>query len=39
MQSLVFHEGKPYDILHIETIDGVQKEIYFDISSFFGKGF
>lgn len=39
MQSLVFHEGKPYDILHIETIDGVKKEIYFDISSFFGKGF
>jgi tetratricopeptide (TPR) repeat protein len=39
MQSLVFNDGKPYDILHIETIDGVKKQIYFDISSFFGKGF
>jgi tetratricopeptide (TPR) repeat protein len=39
MQSLVFEEGKPYDILHIETIDGISKKVYFDISSFFGKGF
>jgi len=38
MQSLAFEDGKPYDILEIKTADGETKEIYFDISSFFGKG-
>ncbi len=37
-QSLVFNDKSPYDILSIK-IDGVKKEVYFDISSFFGKGF
>ncbi|MBK7128188.1 MAG: tetratricopeptide repeat protein [Crocinitomicaceae bacterium] len=37
MQSLVFHENTPYDILHIKTEDGVELDIYFNIESFFGK--
>lgn len=36
-QALVFHEKKPYDILKIETAEGVPKEVYFDISNYFGK--
>jgi hypothetical protein len=36
-QSLVHHDGRSYDILKIKTKDGVEKEIYFDISKFFGK--
>ncbi len=39
MQSLNFNNGKPYDILKIITAGGETKSIYFDISSFFGKGF
>ena len=27
----------PYDIIYIKTIDGTKKEVYFDISSYFGK--
>ena len=38
-QSLNFYNDKPYDILRIETIDGETKDVYFDISKFFGKGF
>ena len=36
-QSLNFHNKKPYDILSIETKEGEEKEIYFDISNFYGK--
>ena len=36
-QSLSQKGGKPYDILRIETADGTKKEVYFDISNFFGK--
>jgi hypothetical protein len=36
-QSLVNHNKKPYDILTIKTADGETKEIYFDISNFYGK--
>jgi predicted RNA-binding protein associated with RNAse of E/G family len=36
-QSLNFHNDKPYDILHIVTADGLEKDIYFDISGFYGK--
>lgn len=35
-QVLAFENKTPYDILKFE-FDGVEKEIYFDISSFFGK--
>jgi hypothetical protein len=38
-QSLVFHEKKPYDILILKKPDGSEVEYYFDISSFYGKGF
>ncbi|HEU4719121.1 MAG TPA: hypothetical protein VFU15_14855 [Bacteroidia bacterium] len=36
-QSLVTHDGKPYDVLSITTADGEKKDVYFDISNFFGK--
>jgi hypothetical protein len=36
-QSLVYDKNKPYDIIKIRTADGKEKEIYFDISNFFGK--
>jgi hypothetical protein len=37
MQALQNVKGKPYDVLTIETADGVEKKLYFDISNFFGK--
>jgi hypothetical protein len=36
-QSLVFHEGRPYDVLRFKDAEGAGHEAYFDISSFFGK--
>jgi hypothetical protein len=36
-QSLVYNEGKPYDVMDIKTASGEEKKIYFDISNFFGK--
>lgn len=36
-QSLSQYKGKPYDILSFETAEGEKKQIYFDISNFFGK--
>jgi hypothetical protein len=36
-QSLVTHEGKPYDVMNIKTAGGEKKDVYFDISAFFGK--
>jgi hypothetical protein len=36
-QRLYFNEGKPYDILEVECADGTYKNVYFDISGFFGK--
>jgi hypothetical protein len=30
------HEGKAYDKLEIVLPDGKQKEVFFDITSFFG---
>ncbi len=37
MQSSSFQKKKPYDILSIKIADGEEKDVYFDISSFFGK--
>lgn len=37
MQSLSNYKKKPYDIITIITSDGKEKEVYFDISQFFGK--
>lgn len=37
LQSLNFKGKTPYDILKIKTTDGHTKEIYFDISNFYGK--
>lgn len=39
MQSLRFIDNKPYDVLNITTAQGKKKDVYFDISGFFGKGF
>lgn len=36
-QSLTTHNKKPFDILKIKTAEGSEKQIYFDISNFFGK--
>lgn len=36
-QSLNFYNNKSYDIITILTSDGVEKELYFDISKFYGK--
>jgi hypothetical protein len=38
-QGLSKCDGHPTDVLAIETVDGQQLKIYFDISAFFGKGF
>lgn len=37
MQALANHGKKPYDILTIETAEGREIKVYFDISNFFGK--
>jgi hypothetical protein len=37
-QALVMDKaGHPFDIIHIKTADGQKKDVYFDISKFFGK--
>jgi hypothetical protein len=36
-QSLRTHDGKPFDVLEITLKGGKEIEVYFDISSFFGK--
>ena len=36
-QSISFYNNKPYDIITIKTKEGEQRNIYFDISSFFGN--
>lgn len=36
-QALSSHDKKPYDIIHIVTAEGTKLDVYFDISSFFGK--
>jgi len=36
-QSLVDHDGKPYDIIQVKLPDGRVCDIFFDISNFFGK--
>jgi hypothetical protein len=37
LQALVKHNGKIYDIFTIITAEGIEKNIYFDITSRFGK--
>ncbi len=36
-QSLIFNKKKPYDVIHIQTEAGSEKDIYFDISKFYGR--
>ena len=36
-QSLQFHNGKSYDIIHVESASDEKRDVYFDISEFFGK--
>jgi len=37
LQALSYENKKPYDIIHITTVNGEEKSIYFDISNFYGK--
>jgi hypothetical protein len=39
MQALGKCDGAPVDELYIRDSDGKRVTLYFDISSFFGKGF
>jgi hypothetical protein len=36
-QSLIEHNGKPYDIIVVALSSGETKTFYFEISKFFGK--
>jgi len=36
-QKLSHYKNKSYDILTIQTAEGVEKKVYFDITGFFGK--
>ncbi|WP_153796884.1 hypothetical protein [Foetidibacter luteolus] len=36
-QTLQHRDKKSYDVLSIKTAEGQQKDIYFDITNFFGK--
>lgn len=36
-QSLIRRQGRAYDLMQIELSNGARKEIYFDLSDFFGK--
>ena len=37
-QSLIYgKDGHPYDMLSIKTAAGVNKDVWFDISNYFGK--
>jgi len=36
-QSLSGHAGKPYDVIHIKLPDGKLRDVYFEISSYFGR--
>ncbi|MGD0839173.1 MAG: hypothetical protein ABSB49_21260 [Polyangia bacterium] len=39
MQALSRCGGVPADELYLRTVEGRRVTLYFDISSFFGKGF
>ncbi len=36
-QSLVGKDGKNFDVMSVELPDGTKKDVYFDISDYFGK--
>ncbi|MDR3697962.1 hypothetical protein [Mucilaginibacter sp.] len=36
-QALVYHNKRPFDIIHIITSDNAKVDVYFDISNFYGK--
>lgn len=36
-QELVQHDGKLYSIIHLEMPDGKLRDVYFDITGYFGK--
>lgn len=36
-QKLVYHNNVPFDVLSVVMADGSQKDIYFNISNFYGK--
>ena len=36
-QELVHHDGKLYSIVHLEMPDGKPRDVYFNITGYFGK--
>ena len=36
-QSLRTHAGKPYDVIEVELAAGGRREVFFEISSYFGR--
>jgi hypothetical protein len=36
-QSLQGHGGKMFDLIHLKLRDGSMRDVYFDITGFFGK--
>ena len=36
-QTLSYNNKIPYDIITIVTTQGIEKQVYFDISNFYGK--
>lgn len=36
-QSLLFNEGRAFDLLEFKDVNGISHSVYFDITSFFGK--
>ncbi|MEO5914200.1 MAG: hypothetical protein ABIS50_08205 [Luteolibacter sp.] len=36
-QSLANNAGKAYDVMHVQLASGQKRDVYFDISGFFGK--
>jgi hypothetical protein len=37
-QSLVEIDGKPYDVHTLQNAEGEEREVFFNISRFYGKG-
>ena len=36
-QSLIEQNGKPFDVIHVASANGEERDVYFDISEYFGK--
>ncbi len=36
-QEVIQHDGKLYSVVHLEMPDGKSRDVYFDITGYFGK--